>query len=216
VVVIAVAVAIVVITTRGSGTAGGDTTTSTSASAGSSAASSSGGGASQTANTPGRPVVPTTCATSPTDGGGMTPCLLSLAGPNANRALGCSPAPVGDEALKDAMGDAKTVAASGCIGLNGGLVTVFYVQFESADEAITAIDSMASKLNLKEKSWSQGGGSGRYVSSDQPAVYWSYSGLPAIGFAVADTDDVPTGQQPLTEEQMVTFMEESLLPQEPS
>ena len=120
----------------------------------------------------------------------------------------------GNSALAPVLGSLVPVASSVCAGLDGGQVDVLYIQFKTTDDAASAIDSLAGKLSANEQTWSQGGGSGRYVlvSPDGgPQVYWSYSGLPVVAVATPDTDG--SDGQSLTEQDMRTFWQDSLLPQ---
>ena len=215
VLVVAVTVTAIVIATRGTDTSGGDTPTTSSSSQ--TLSTQSGAASRSESSAPSVPAIPASCASEPIGNDGMTPCMLALAGPNADRALGCVQAPDGTADLQSVLGDTVPVTYSVCAGLNRGRVDVIYVQFASADESIAAIDTLVDQLSLSAKAWNSGSGSGRYViniATDGPQVYWSYSGLPVIAVATTDTSDL-AGQQPLTEQQMREFWESSLLPQSP-
>jgi len=218
--VIVAVVAVVLIVTKGSNGAGGDDGPTTSASG--SSTLSSGPSGTQTSDTssssvtppPAGPTIPATCGTSPIDNNGMTPCMVALAGPNADRATVCAPVARDDPDMSEAFGTVVPAAASGCTGLQGGLVTVVYAQFDNTEQAIKAFDGVVN--DLSQQSWRSGNGGGRYVTNDQnadgPELYWTYSGLAVVGFAVSTSPD-GSSTKPLTMDALTTFWQESLLPQ---
>jgi actin-like ATPase involved in cell morphogenesis len=213
-------VTVVLIITNGSGSAGGgDGPTTSSSGAASSATSdprtSDTSASSASAAPPAGPTVPATCQTAPIDNNGMTPCMIALAGPNADRATLCGPVPRDDPDMVEAFGSVDPMAASGCTGLQGGRVTVIYAQFDTTEQAIKAFDGVVT--DLSQQSWRSGNGGGRFAlngqNADGPQIYWSYSGLAVVGFAVSSAPD-GSSLQPLTLDQLTTFWRESLLPQQ--
>ena len=219
--VIVAVVTVVLIVTKGSNGAGGDDgpTTTPPASGGSSSSATSGTQTSDTSKSsatspPAGPTIPVTCETSPIDNNGMTPCMVALAGPNADRATVCAPVARDDPDMSEAFGTVVPAAASGCTGLQGGLVTVIYAQFDNTEQAIKAFDGVVN--DLSQQSWRNGNGGGRYVTNDEnvdgPELYWTYSGLAVVGFAVS-TSPEGSSTKPLTMDALTTFWQESLLPQ---
>ena len=218
--VIVAVVAVVLIVTKGSTGAGGDdgpsatsgSSTSSSGSSGTETSDTSGSGT--TSAPPTGPTIPATCETSPINNDGMTPCMVALAGPNTNRATFCGAVSPDDPDMSEAFGTVVPMAASGCTGLQGGRVTVIYAQFDSTEQAINAFDGVVN--DLSQQSWRGGNGGGRFVTNDEnadgPELYWTYSGLAVVGFAVSTAPD-GSSAKPLSMDELTSFWRESLLPQ---
>lgn len=204
-VVIIAVVTVVIILTSGSDTVGpgGQTTTS----GGPITTSSS---SKQPASAP---AVPAECADAPVDANGMTPCLRVLAGPNLSMATACARVATDSADVTKLLHSLVPVTISGCTDLDGGKINVVYIQFDTTDHSVQAIDSIAHDLSIDEKSWSDGGGDGKYVTADDadvgPQLYWSYSGLPVIAFAIAASD----ASDPVSMADLTAFWQDSLLPQ---
>jgi hypothetical protein len=140
--------------------------------------------------------------------------MVALAGPNTNRATFCGAVSPDDPDMSEAFGTVVPMAASGCTGLQGGRVTVIYAQFDSTEQAINAFDGVVN--DLSQQSWRGGNGGGRFVTNDEnadgPELYWTYSGLAVVGFAVSTAPD-GSSAKPLSMDELTSFWRESLLPQ---
>jgi hypothetical protein len=115
-----------------------------------------------------------------------------------------------DSDVQNLLHSIVPTAVSACTGLMSGALNVIYIQMDNADHAEQAFDSIASDFGATPKSWSQGGGSGQYLtstdSSGQPELIASFEQVPVL---VAVT--VVDGKK-VSEADMKAYWQSTLLP----